>query len=120
MVIPIRLLAAAAVTAALSAGCDNQRKQDCERFLAAMSPLDEGMPSVDTVNRVNKEVGALNLHDQPLQIYAENYRKTLTVLASTLAVKESDSPPDGTDDVIKSRLREARTDKDDTARYCAQ
>jgi len=112
-------LAAGIATIALTLGCNSERKQECSRLLAAMEPLDQGVPSVETVDRVNKDVGALNLQDQPLHIYAENYQKTLTVLSSTLALQASPSAPDGTDDVVKARLKEARTDRQDVERYCA-
>jgi hypothetical protein len=113
-------LVAAALVAVAAAGCDNQRKQECSQFLGAMKPLDEGMPSADTVDTVSKQVGAMKFQDQPLGVYATNYRKTLDVLSSTLKLKASGSAPDGTDDVIKKNLKEARTDKEDVQRYCAQ
>jgi hypothetical protein len=119
-VVPTCRLAAILVLAALSAACNTQRKQECERLLAVMKPLEQGVPSADTVDRVNHDVEALALEDQPLHIYAENYQRTLTVLSNTLALQASPSAPDGTDDVIKSRLREARVDHQDVARYCAQ
>lgn len=103
-----------------AAGCDNERKEDCDKFLAAMKPLDEGTPTADAIERVQKEVAALKLRDQPLGVYAKNYLDTLAVLAGTLRLKEGPSPPDGTDDVIKAKLKEARTDKADAIRYCAQ
>ncbi len=37
-----------------------------------------------------------------------------------MALKTSSSAPDGTDDVIKKKLKEARADADDVKRYCAQ
>jgi hypothetical protein len=117
----IRLAAVAIVVGAVAgAACNQERKQECEKFLAAMKPLDEGAPSADSVDRVNKEVEALNLQDQPLQIYATNYRNTLTVLSNTLRLSADPSAPDGTDDVIKTHLREARADHEDVRRYCAQ
>jgi len=61
--------------------------------------------------------------DQPLAVYAKNYRATLTVLSSTLKLQATagpDGPPDGTADVIKQNLKDARTDYDDVSRYCSQ
>ena len=113
-------LAAVALIAAATSGCDNERKQECSQFVSAMKPLDDGMPSADTVDSVSKQVASIKFQDQPLGVYAENYRKTLTVLSNTLKLKASGSPPDGTDDVIKKNLKEARTDKDDVQRYCSQ
>jgi len=115
------LAAMAIVVGALAvAGCNPQRRQECDKLVAAMKPLDDGAPSADLVDHVRQEVQALNLEDQPLHIYATNYQNTLTVLASTLRLKADPSAPDGTDEVIKTRLKEARTDSDDVRRYCAQ
>jgi hypothetical protein len=100
--------------------CDSPRKKECDAFLSAMKPLDEGMPSAELVDRVANSVGALHFQDQPHGVYAKNYKATLIVLANTIRLKSSPSPPDGTDDVIKARLKEARTDREDTARYCSQ
>jgi hypothetical protein len=113
-------LVAVALVAVVTSGCDNERKQECSQFLSAMKPLDEGTPSADTVDTVAKQVAAIKFQDQPLGVYAENYGKTLKVLSNTLQLKASGSPPDGTDDVIKKNLKEARTDKDDVQRYCSQ
>jgi hypothetical protein len=85
-----------------------------------MKPLDEGVPTADAVDRVKTQVEGLKLTDQALGVYAKNYTKTLTVLASTLRLKEAPEAPDGTSDVIKTNLKEARTDKADAVRYCAQ
>ena len=110
-------------TCAALAGCNTQRKQDCDKFLTAMGPMQEGTPSVDTVDRVNESVAGTQFEDQPLREYATNYKNTLTVLSSTLKLKAGagpDGPPDGTDDVIKKNLKDARTDFDDITRYCSQ
>lgn len=109
-----------ALAALAASGCDAERKQECSQFLSAMKPLDEGMPSSDTVDAVSKQVASIKFQDQPLGVYAENYRKTLTVLSNTIKLKASGSAPDGADDVIKKNLTEARTDRDDAQRYCSQ
>src|SRR5882672_4889515 len=99
---------ACAATCAALAGCNTQRKQDCDKFLPAMSPMQEGIPSVDTVDRVHDSVAAAQFEDQPLREYATNYKNTLTVLSNTLKLKASagpEGPPDGTDDVIKQNLK---------------
>jgi hypothetical protein len=120
-VVTIRLTAVAIVLGALAgAACNPERKQECDRFLTAMKPLDDPSPSAEVVDRVSREVDTLNLQDQPLRIYATNYKNTLTVLSSTLRLRSDPSAPDGTDDVVKARLKEARTDSQDVARYCAQ
>ncbi|HEY8040294.1 MAG TPA: hypothetical protein VIF15_10900 [Polyangiaceae bacterium] len=113
-------LALAALATLLASACNDERKQECALFLPAMKPLDEGIPGADTVDRVNAAVGAMSFKDQPLGVYAANYRKTLTVLSATLKLKASSAAPDGTDDVVKQNLKEARTDRDDIQRYCSQ
>jgi hypothetical protein len=102
------------------AACNPERKQECEKFLVVMKSLDEGMPSPETVDQVGKDVDSLHLQDQPLEIYATNYKTMLAVLSNTLRLKDDPSAPDGTNDVIKTHLREARTARDDVQRYCAQ
>ena len=112
----------AAALAAL-AGCNSTRKQDCEKFLTAMSPMQSEVPSMDAVDRTHDNVAAIQFEDEPLREYSTNYKNTLSVLSNTLRLKASagpDGPPDGTDDVIKQNYKEARTDLDDITRYCAQ
>ena len=65
-------LVAVALVAMATFGCDNERKQECSQFLSAMKPLDEGTPSADTVDSVNKQVAAIKFQDQPLGVYATN------------------------------------------------
>ncbi len=111
----------AIIACALGAlACNSERKQECDKFLTAMKPLDQGTPSTDVVERVRQDVGGIQFQDQPLSVYAKNYANTLTVLSSTLKLKASPEPPDGTDDVVKTNLKEARTDQEDVARYCSQ
>ena len=102
------------------ASCNPERQQECDKFVSTMKQIDEGSPSAATVDQVNKEVETLQLQDQPLQIYATNYRNTLSALSNTLRLNESSSPPDGTDDAIKTQLKIARTDSRDVQRYCSQ
>ncbi|MDP9151889.1 MAG: hypothetical protein M3O36_18355 [Myxococcota bacterium] len=119
------------VSACFAPACNAERKQECDKLLAAMTPFEPqgssgsalrraAPPTPEEVERVKTEVAALNLQDQPLAIYAENYQKTLTVLASTLQLAATFSAPFGTEDVIHTKLAEARTDRDDVQRYCAQ
>jgi hypothetical protein len=105
------------------AACNTVRKQECEKFLSAMSPMQEDTPSIETVDRVRESVESMQFQDEPLHEYGKNYRGTLTVLSSTLKLKSTagpDGPPDGTDDVIKTNLKDARTDYDDISRYCSE
>ncbi len=100
--------------------CDDARAKECDALLGAMKPLDQGTPTADTVRGVMKQLDGLALHDQPLAVYAKNYRQTLTVLAATLDLAAGSSAPDGTQDVIKKNLKEARTDRDDVQRLCSK
>jgi hypothetical protein len=114
--------AALCCTIGALAGCNTQRKQDCDKFLTAMAPMQGGAPSAETIDQVEGSVAAIQFEDEPLREYATNYKNTLTVLSNTLKLKATagpDGPPDGTEDVIKQNLKEARTDFDDITRYCA-
>ena len=115
---PIAVLAILAC-GALSA-CNSERKAECDQLLAVMKPMSQGAPSVDSVNRVLGAVTALKLQDQTLAVYAKNYSGTLTVLSKTLELAATPDAPDGTNGVIKTTLKDALTDADDAARYCAQ
>jgi hypothetical protein len=120
------VLSLAAVLAFSSAACNEDRQRECQALVAAMKPIDapdgneRAVPSLETVTSVKKEVEALKPSDHPLHIHADNYAKTLSVLANTLALKTSSSPPDGTDDVIKKNLKDARAQAADVRRYCAE
>ncbi|HEX3770774.1 MAG TPA: hypothetical protein VHV30_07920 [Polyangiaceae bacterium] len=113
-----------ALGAALAvAGCNEERKAQCDKFIAAMQPIQSGAPSADTVDKVKSDVGSIQFSDQPLGVFAKNYAARLTVLSNTLKLKETTTPdtlPDGTNDVIKTTLKDARTDFDDISRYCSE
>jgi hypothetical protein len=112
------VLAAAAI---LTGGaCDDARKQECDKFLGAMKPLDQGTPTAEQVDGAATQIKAITFQNEPLQIYAKNYLEKLTVLSSTLKLKAGSSAPDGTDDVIKKYLKDARTDRDDVQRFCSK
>ncbi len=119
-------LALALATAMLAiipalAACDEARTQECDALLGAMKPMGPtGTPTGDTVAAVMKQVAGLKLQNQALAVYAKNYEQTLTVLTATLKLKAGSSAPDGTDDVIKKTLAEARTDQDDVQRLCSK
>lgn len=116
------IFAVAALGASLAGAvsCNADRKEECEKFLAAMKPLDQGAPSADAVERVDNTIGAIQFHDQAIGVFAKNYRATLGVLASTLKLQATPTAPDGTDAVVKMKAKEARTQRDDAERYCAQ
>jgi hypothetical protein len=102
------------------AGCNAERKQECNQLLTVMRPLETGSPGADVVDHAQAEVAAIQFQDQPLREYASSIRATLTTLSSTLKVQAGDSPPDGTDDLVKTKLKEARGERDDVTRYCAE
>jgi hypothetical protein len=110
--------AAGAMVVLASLACNDQRKQECERFLAATKPLDRGTPDATLVDSVAAQVEGLKLQDTTLAIYAKNYRATLTVLSNTLELMAGPNAPDGTDEVVAQNLKAARTDAADVARYC--
>lgn len=112
------LLAAALL--GTTSGCNNERKQECEKFLSVIKPIDDSPPSSATLDRMKSDLSAIRFQDQPLGIYAQNYVHTLTVLSGTTKLKESSAAPDGTDDLLKTQLKKARTDRDDLQRYCSQ
>ena len=87
-----------------------------------MGPLQGNAPSADAVDRVHDAVASIQFQDEPLRVYATNYEKTLAVLSNTLKLRDGagpDGPPDGTNDVIKAKSKDARTDYDDISRYCS-
>jgi hypothetical protein len=103
--------------------CNEERQQECDKFLAAIRPLKDSAPSSAVVDKASADVSAIAFQDQPLGVYAKNYKQTLSVLSSTIKLKENapnaDAVPDGTQDVIQKTLAKARTDDADIARYCA-
>ena len=106
--------------------CSSERAKECETLKAALRPLGDDQasassaPSADGVARWRQTLDSVSLQDQPLREFAGKLRGVLDVLSSTLALKESPSAPDGTDDVIKSHLKKARTIRADVAHYCAE
>jgi hypothetical protein len=114
-----RAALAGSILAALSA-CNTERKQECDALSTALKPLDDPKPTSDSVGRLRTALDGLKLDDEPLLEYARTTKSTLEVLSNTLAVKEGPAPPDGTDDVVAAKLKEARTVRDDVVHYCAQ
>lgn len=100
--------------------CDAERKDECDRFLAAMKPVLADSPDRASIDRVKAAIAALQLQDKPLREYAASTKATLAVLSGTLEVQASPSAPDGTDALVKEKLKEARGEQNDVARYCAQ
>jgi hypothetical protein len=110
----------------LSIACDEQRRRECDALVVAMKPLDahegneKALPTLETVDGVKKQAESMKVSDHTLTIHVQNYVKILGVLSSTLALKSSSSPPDGTNDVIRTNLQQARSEASDVKRYCAE
>ena len=81
-------------------------------MLSSNEPVPEGP--------VHDALAAVSFHDEPLREYAKNTTTTLLVLSNAIALKSNPDAPDGTDALVKQMLKEARTDRDDVARYCSQ
>jgi len=115
------LLAALAIGAigTMVGGCNAERKQECDQFLAALKALDT-TPGSDAVDRMQSSIQAIQFQDQPLREYASSTKATLQVLANSLKTQASPDAPDGTDDLVKAKLKEARGERDDITRYCSQ
>ncbi len=116
---PLAAALAVGVLGVLSA-CDTERKKECDQLTPALKPLDDPKPSSDAIGRLRGALEALALEDQPLREYVRTTKGILVVLSSTLVLDEGPLPPDGTDEVVKAKLKEARTVRDDIAHYCAQ
>ena len=110
----------AAVAIGVVAGCNAERKQECDQFLGDMKPLESGTPSAESVARIQASIAAIQFQDEPLREYASNAKSTLQVLASSLETQATPTAPDGTDDLVKAKLKEALGERNDVARYCAQ
>lgn len=102
------------------AGCNSERKQECDKLLTALRPMDDSSPTSSTLGRMKSDIAAIHFQDQPLSVYAHNYERSLTMLEATTKLKEGSSPPEGTDELLKTQLKKARTDRDDIKRYCSQ
>jgi hypothetical protein len=112
------LLAALAI-GTIVGGCNAERKQECDRFLSALKPL-ESKPSADEVDRMQTSLLSAQFQDQPLREYGASTKATLQVLANSLKTQAAPDAPDGTDDLVKAKIKEARGERDDVARYCSQ
>jgi hypothetical protein len=116
------LVAAAGVVAgcATLSGCDATRKQECDQFLSAMKPLTQGTPSIDVVDTADRTISAIQFQDQPLREYAFSTKTTLHTLSESIRLQTGPAPPDGSDEIVKAKLNEARGEDDDVTRYCAE
>ena len=101
-------------------GCNATRKQECDQLLSAMKPLVRGAPSLELVDTANRAIAAVQFQDQPLREYAASTKATLSSLTETMRLLAGPTPPDGADDLVKTKLKEARAENDDVTRYCAE
>ena len=106
-----------AALATLSISCNAERKSECDRLLTALKPLEQE-PGADAVEGARRAIEAIQFQDEPLREYASSAKSTLTVLAEKLRTQAGDSAPDGTDDVVKEKRKEARGEVKEVIRYC--
>jgi hypothetical protein len=105
---------------AIGTACNTERKKECDELISVLTPLDDEAPTSASIARLRSAIDAQKLDDEPLHEYAGTLKSTLEVLWSTLAVKEAPSPPDGTDDVLKAKIKQAKAARDDIAHYCSE
>lgn len=101
-------------------GCNGTRKQECDQLISAMKPLTKGTPSVELVDIARRNIAAIQFQDEPLHEYASSTKTTLSTLSDTIRLQTTPSPPDGTDDLIKVKLKEVTGEIDEVTRYCAE
>ncbi|MGD0675935.1 MAG: hypothetical protein ABSC94_10980 [Polyangiaceae bacterium] len=101
-----------------AASCNTERKEECEQFLLAMKALEDSPASTEVADRTLTTLASISFKDEPLREYASSTKTTLTVLSNTLKVQASPSPPDGTDELVAAKMKEARGEREDVARYC--
>jgi hypothetical protein len=104
----------------LFTACNAERKKECDELASTLTPLDDPTPTSASIGRLRAAIDAQTPGERPLHEYANTLKATLEVLSGTLALKEGPAPPDGTDDVVKAKLKEARTVRDDVTHYGAQ
>ncbi len=102
----------------LLAACDAERQQECGKLQAALKPLGEA-PSAETVKRAHDAVMAIQFQDEPLHEYAKSAAATMTVLANTMDLQADPSAPDGTNDVVKAKVKELAGEQAEVTRYCS-
>jgi hypothetical protein len=100
--------------------CNAERQQECEKLKSALKPLESGTPSAETVKRAHDAVAAMTFQDEPLREYAKGAATTLAVLASTLELQaDPSSAPDGTNEVVKGKIKDAQGEVAEVTRYCS-
>jgi hypothetical protein len=100
--------------------CNTERKKECVQLISVLAPLEDEAPTSASIARLRSAIDAQRLDDEPLHEYAGTLKSTLEVLSGTLAVKEAPSPPDGTDDVLKAKIKQAKAARDDVTHYCSE
>ncbi len=121
---PVRAIVVCAVVLSAAMGvftaCNAERQQECQKLLSTFKPLDQAPPTAEAVGRMHDALSAASFQDVPLREYSKNAIATLAVLSSTLVLQGDPSAPDGTTAVVETKLREARGERDDVARYCSE
>ena len=83
-----------------------------------MKPLGDA-PSAESVKRAHDAVAAITFQDEPLREYAQGATATMTVLANTMDLQADPSAPDGTNDVVKAKLKDLAGEEAEVTRYCS-
>ena len=104
--------------ALLLVACDAERQQECGKLQAALKPLGDA-PSAESVKRAHDAVAAITFQDEPLREYAKGATATMTVLANTMELQADPSAPDGTNDVVKAKLKDLAGEQAEVTRYCS-
>jgi hypothetical protein len=109
---------AATATAVVLVACDAERQQECGKLQAALKPLGDA-PSAEAVKRAQDAIAAIAFQDEPLREYAKGATATMTVLANTMELQADPSAPDGTNDVVKAKLKDLAGEQAEVTRYCS-
>jgi hypothetical protein len=118
----IRFLAVLAVGTFI--GCNQERSQECARFLTTVQPLVRGSPTAEGADQVQSTLGSISWQDVPLREYASSTKETLHALSNTLKLQASPPDPEDTEQLVKTKVKqlqkELQGEHEEVVRYCAQ
>lgn len=105
-------------------GCNQERSQECSRFLNTVEPIERGSPTAEGADQVQTTLGSISWQDVPLREYASSTKETLHALSNTLKLQATPSDPDDTEPVVRMKVKqlqkELQGEHEEVARYCAQ
>jgi hypothetical protein len=118
----IRFLAVLTVSTFI--GCNQERSQECARFLTTVQPLERGSPNAEGADQVQATLGSISWQDVPMREYASATKETLHALSNTLKLQADPSDPEDTDQLVKTKVKELqmelRGEHAEVVRYCGQ